>query len=118
MKLTIRKIIDILVYRSDVSENDRNELIKIAEGEGLFIDEKTCIDNAERKICNSRYLGIKASTWDNKIFYFYTMERDHVENVMHIMGYDSHGYWLSFFNNPPEPATPANFEFKGGKNDG
>jgi len=116
MKLTIRKIIDILAYRPDIAQNDRNELVKIAEDEGLFIDtEKTCIDSAERKICNSKYLGIKANTWDNKEFYFYTMEQNHVDNAMHIMGYDSHGYWLSFFNNPLEPETPENFEFKGGK---
>ena len=50
--------------------------------------------------------GIKAKTWDDKEFFFYTDLSSDVENAMMLMGYDSHGYWLSFFKNRPEPETP------------
>lgn len=129
MKLTIRKIIDILVYRPDISQKDREELIQIAGSEGLFLgmekisepkkengdDERYGAYHATAKQLQSDGLGIKASTWDNKVFYFYTIEQNCVENAMLLMGYDSHGYWLDFFNDPPEPETPLDFKFEGGK---
>ena len=50
--------------------------------------------------------GIKVKTWDDKEFYFYTEIQSDVENTMILMGYDSHGYWLSFFKDRSEPETP------------
>ena len=53
--------------------------------------------------------GIKAETWDDKEFYFYTELQNDVENAMMLMGYDNHGYWLSEFTGRKEPETPENF---------
>ena len=50
--------------------------------------------------------GIKVETWDNKAFFFYTELQSEVENAMVLMGYDSHGYWLSFFKDKKAPETP------------
>ncbi len=64
--------------------------------------------NNNEQLSNS---GILAKTWDNREFKFYTMLQEDVENAMMLMGYDSHGYWLSMFHNTPEPETPFNFNF-------
>lgn len=49
--------------------------------------------------------GIKAETHDGHEFYFYTEIQSEVEAAMILMGYDSHGYWLSGFKDRPEPFT-------------
>lgn len=55
--------------------------------------------------------GIKAKTHDDKEFYFYTEVQSDVENAMVLMGYDTHGYWLSEFKDRPEPVTPEKSDF-------
>ena len=47
--------------------------------------------------------GIKAKTHDDREFYFYTEVQSEVESAMILMGYDTHGYWLSEFKDRPEP---------------
>lgn len=49
--------------------------------------------------------GIKAETHDDKEFYFYTTVQSEVERAMILMGYDTHGYWLSGFKDRPEPIS-------------
>ena len=128
LKKTIRKIVDILVYRPDVSQQDKEELIAAVGEDGLFLgleeikdddttkedghgDDTPCkMHHATLTKFNDKTLGIKASTWDDKIFYFYTITSNEVENAMNLMGYDSHGYWLDFFDEPNPPETPPNYK--------
>lgn len=106
MRQTVRKIVDILVYQSSVTEKDRKDLIRLAGEEGLFLEMNDTLPKACGPI---PYYDTKACTWDGKIFYFYTDIQSEVENAMMLMGYDSHGYCLSIFKDRKEPITPKDF---------
>jgi len=120
MKQIIRKMVDILVYRHDVSETDKSDLIRLAGEEGLFLGQEKIptfekCDDSPQKTYSIPYSGIKVETWDDKDFYFYTDVQGEVENIMHLMGYDSHGVWYSLFAHREEPATPDKYNRESSK---
>lgn len=129
MQQTVLKIVKILAYQCTISEKDREELVKIAGEEGLFLGQKKMpkVDDTpvEKNVISDSGIkartwngyviqdsGIKACTWNDKVFYFYTDVQGEVENAMMLMGYDTHGYWLFMFNNIEEPLTPVDFKYK------
>lgn len=116
MQKTLLKIVKILAYQQTISEGDRRELIEIAGEDGLFLGQKQIpvVDDTPDKSYVIPHSGIRACAWDGKEFYFYTETQSEVENVMIFMGYDSHGYCLSIFENREEPMTPEGFKWPTG----
>jgi len=114
MQRTLLKIVKILAYQPSISEENRKELIDIAGDDGLFLGQEKVpkVDDTPVETYLLPDNGIKAYTWDGgKEFFFYTDLQDDVENAMQLMGYDSHGYSLSFFKDRKEPETPEDFEW-------
>jgi len=117
MKQTLLKIIEILAYQQTINEEDRKGLIETAGKEGLFLEQKKLpvVDDTPDKTYVLPHSGIRAHTWDDEEFFFYTDIQGEVENIMIAMGYDTHGYALSFFFEREEPMTPEDFEWPADK---
>jgi len=115
--------VEILAYQQTISEEDRKELIGTAGDEGLFLGQKSMptlekrTDGIPDEVHVLSDTGIRTRTWDKKEFFFYADIQGDVENAMMLMGYDPHGYCLSFFADRKEPETPSDFEWPKGDSD-
>jgi len=94
-------------------KQNKKELINTTKKKGLFLKQKKApiIDDDSDKTFVPLYSGIRAHTWDDEEFFFYTDMQGEVENIMIAMGYDTYGYTLSFFYDRKEPMTPEDFKW-------